>query len=175
MPRYYAGVGSRQTPGPIMYQMKSIARVLQDKGFILRSGGAPGADTAFAQGCTDQEIYVPWNNFQGLPMEYPIPEEAFEIAELCHPGWNSLSLSVRTLMARNTMQVLGADLNTPSEFVLCWTPDGTTRAEDTTKVTGGTGQAIRVACMFAVPVFNLCRPEHNKRFRDMVYYHKENG
>ena len=45
------------------------------------------------------------------------------------------------------------DLNTPSEFVICWTPDGSEGT--TTRETGGTGQAIRMAKKRGIKVMNL--------------------
>ena len=51
--------------------------------------------------------------------------------------------------------MLGDDLDQPVSFVVCWTPGG--------EVTGGTGQALRIAAdpQYNIPVFNLAlhRPE----------------
>ena len=44
------------------------------------------------------------------------------------------------------MQVLGEDCNTPSSFVLCWTPNG--------KEIGGTSQALRIAKHYNIPIIN---------------------
>ncbi len=55
--------------------------------------------------------------------------------------------------ARNVQQVLGKNLDTPTKFVVCWTPDGA--EQRTSNKTGGTGQAIRVAISNNIPVFNL--------------------
>jgi hypothetical protein len=50
-------------------------------------------------------------------------------------------------MARNAMQILGEDLQTPTEFVIAWTIDG--------RDSGGTGQALRMADYYGIPIFNL--------------------
>ena len=50
-------------------------------------------------------------------------------------------------MTRNTFQVLGKNLVNPSKFILCWTPNG--------KITGGTGQALRIAEHFEIPIINM--------------------
>jgi len=50
------------------------------------------------------------------------------------------------LQARNSHQVLGLDLNTPSDFVICWTKNG--------KDQGGTFQTIRIARSYDIPIFN---------------------
>lgn len=58
-------------------------------------------------------------------------------------------------MARNGHQVLGATLDQPVSFVLCWTPDGAESEAQRTRDTGGTGQAIALASRHGIPVFNL--------------------
>ncbi len=158
--RYYAGIGSRKTPSYVMTKMSAIARCLQDFNFMLRSGAAAGADTAFTSAVLNKQIFVPWAGFNGFPMAYPIPKQAFAIAEECHASWNYLSKPVRNLMARNAMQVLGPGLDNYSSFVVCWTPDGCTTHAARSKVTGGTGQAISVADKFNIPVINLERDDH---------------
>lgn len=45
--KYYTGIGSRQTPKDILKLMEDIAFKLAQKGYILRSGAAGGADTAW--------------------------------------------------------------------------------------------------------------------------------
>lgn len=134
--------------------MTRVASFLCGKGYILRSGGAPGADQAFEAGVIDperKEIYLPWRGFErNCSLRYRVSDEAISMAEGYHPAWEKLSLNGRLMMGRNMYQVLGEDLGTPSEFVVCWTSDG--------YATGGTGQAIRVAHDKGIPVFNL----HNR-------------
>lgn len=157
--RIYTGVGSRLIDEETAATITHIAKQLSSYGFLLRSGGADGSDTAFYNGADESEIYIPWNGYSGIKMQYPLNKEAFEFAEMFHPNWSSLSDAVKKLMARNCYQVLGPNLDDPSHFLLCWTPDGVNAGEDTTNATGGTGQAIRVACAFGVPVCNLNHPE----------------
>ena len=66
MVQYYTGIGSRETPSHILELMTKIAKYLDSLGFILRSGGAPGADTAFANGAVNKQIFIPWKNFNGI-------------------------------------------------------------------------------------------------------------
>jgi predicted Rossmann fold nucleotide-binding protein DprA/Smf involved in DNA uptake len=51
---YYTGVGSRECPTYILDLMTQYATVLNNKGYILRSGGALGADSAFQSGSTNR-------------------------------------------------------------------------------------------------------------------------
>ena len=48
---YYAGIGSRNTPKEVLDVFESIGKYLALQGFVLRSGGADGADRAFERGC----------------------------------------------------------------------------------------------------------------------------
>ena len=163
----YAGIGSRDTPLGIQIQMTEIARQLRGHGFVLRSGAAKGADQAFERGALDQkEIFIPWNGFEGRQQKPELdlfPELAADIAAQFHPTWDRLSPGAKKLMARTSYQVLGPQLNDPSKFVICWTPGG--------RVTGGTGQALRIAAYYLIPVYNLAsmslqevEDELNKRF-----------
>lgn len=154
--------------------MRRLAIVLASKGWILRSGGAPGADTAFEidAPADRRRIYIPWNGFsdhshnqEGYVDPYRIVsrdvyEQARQIAARHHPGWMNMKESIRKLMARNVFQVLGDDLNTPSKFVWCWAPG--TRLEDgkIADVKGGTGLAVRVAKEFGVSVYNMDYAPH---------------
>ncbi len=130
--------------------MRDIARDLAGRGYVLRSGGANGADLAFESGAGDAtEIFVPWPHFNGcahgiLP---PDPAAAMALAAAHHPGWRRCSPAARAIHARNVCIVLGGDLATPSDFVICWTPDG--------RASGGTGQAVRVARAHGIPVYFL--------------------
>lgn len=159
---HYAGIGSRDTPAPVCDTMRRVATRLARRGFTLRSGGAKGADTAFADGTGgDAQIFLPWRGFREIYYgSYAVvqdqPEsEAFRIAAHLHPGWAHLSDPVRALMARNIHQILGADLRSPCDFVVCWTPDGAQTEAQRGQHTGGTGQGIALADRWGIPVFNL--------------------
>jgi hypothetical protein len=45
-PMCYTGIGSRQTPEPILSCIRDLARKLAQDNWTLRSGGASGADAA---------------------------------------------------------------------------------------------------------------------------------
>jgi hypothetical protein len=162
--KYYAGIGSRETPPEVLREMEALAQSCAMMGYTLRSGGADGADSAFETGCdliaagAPKEIFLPWRGFnKNQSPLFEIPEKAFEISSQHHPRWQYLREPVRKLMARNAQQVLGKNLDTPVEFVICWTPDGCTKGEERTKDTGGTGQAIAIASAHNIPVFNMKR------------------
>lgn len=59
---FYTGIGSRATPGDIKLRMSVLAHVLEKRGYILRSGGVRGADTALEKGIkedSNKRIYLP--------------------------------------------------------------------------------------------------------------------
>jgi hypothetical protein len=149
--KYYTGVGSRKTPLAILDLMTRIAEKMNKRGYRLRSGGAMGADTAFEIGAGEmKDIYF----------AHHANEEAKAIAEKFHPAWEKCSEYAKKLHGRNAFQILGQGLNTPSEYCICWTPDGCIKHADRTRTTGGTGTAISIADAYGVPVINLARAVH---------------
>lgn len=158
---YYTGVGSRVTPNDVLDTMRTIARALGKFGWVLRSGGAPGADMAFEEGCDEvngpKEIFLPWKRFNknNSPL-YPPKPEAYQIARSVNlDHFDYLKPTIQHLLARNAHQVEGWDLNKKSKLLICWTPDGCKSIETRTKQSGGTGTAIAIAYRVAVPVYNL--------------------
>ena len=139
---YYAGIGSRTTPENTLEFITKIARILDRQGYTLRSGGAKGADSAFASGASKKEIFRP---------KHATPE-AIKIAMEIHPAPHNCNDYVQQLHGRNVMIVLGKDLITPVEFVMCWTPGG--------KTIGGTGLGLRLAEREGIRVYNLFDKDH---------------
>lgn len=73
--------------------------------------------------------------------------ETERIASEVHPAWDRCNEWARGMHSRNCHQILGYDLQSPVDAVICWTPDG--------KIQGGTATAIRIAMKYDIPVFNL--------------------
>lgn len=161
MPLIYTGIGSRETPNEILGLMTLIAKHMAKGGYLLRSGGAAGADTAFEQGASAKEIYLPWErfNFNESPL-YPPTAAALKLAEKFHPAWDRLSRGGKLLMGRNSHQVLGQDLKTPTERIICWTKGA--------KGEGGTGQAIRIARHHGIPIADLADPKVHKEWLGLL-------
>lgn len=140
MSKYYAGIGSRETPEEVLKVMLKIAMGLCIEGYTLRSGGADGADTAFEKGSFRNEIFRPSD----------ATTDAIKMAGKYHPNWPACKPYVRSLHARNCQIILGRSVKedpVPVECVICWTPGG--------RVTGGTGQALRMANHLGIRVINL--------------------
>ena len=136
--RLYAGIGSRETPPEVLEDMTAIAAIMATAGWTLRSGAAIGADSAFERGAGPKEIFTAQSD---------IPEWAFTQAERFHPAWHRCSSYAQRLHARNSLIIFGPNGDAPVERIICWTPGGA--------ITGGTGQALRIARHFSIPVRNL--------------------
>ncbi len=173
----YAGIGSRSTPQDWLKVMENLAYHLSKRGWLLRSGGAPGADKAFEAGCDKaaglKEIFIPWKGFEGRTAGIIKGDDvkARDVAKQSHPAWDKLSQGVQRLMARNSCQVLGSDCKDPVDFVICWCPEDHNGVPQ-----GGTSQAIRIANRYGIPVFNLWREgEYERLIKHVKNMLKEEG
>lgn len=136
-----AGIGSRETPSDILDTMYNISYSYAKEGHILRSGGAIGADTAFAKG------YLNYPNLLEIYLAKDATSECEEIASKFHPAWNKCNPYVKKLHGRNALIILGKNLNTPADLVVCWTKNGLD--------VGGTGLSIRIAKHYNIKIRNL--------------------
>ena len=161
LPLYYAGIGSTETTARYLTMMHRHGRRMAERGWALRSGAADGADSAFEAGAIEADgeidVYLPWRgcNFHhtGFAADrLPTFGCAMEITREIHPRWDRVTVGGRKLLARDVMQVLGADLQTLDDFVLCWALrpqydyDG-----NVIDVSGGTGRAVRLAAKLDIP------------------------
>lgn len=136
-----AGIGSRETPPEVLRTLTYAGSALAMQGHRGSSGGAKGADAAFEAGYINTpQLLTSWRAQQSTPA-------ALELASRYHPAWDRCSEYAKMLHARNGFIVLGADLNSPVDAIICWTVGG--------QIKGGTGQALRIALDWHIPVFNL--------------------
>lgn len=166
---YYTGVGSRTTPPEILTLMGYLAKQLAARKYIVRTGGADGADTAFAEAVpnTRVHLFLPYKGFNKLyraHLAHP-SLEAYTMASQAHPVWGRLTPGAKALHARNCHQVLGRSLESPSDFLVCWTPDGCETEDERSTTTGGTGTAIVIANRHGIPVFNLAKAGAHDRLQ----------
>jgi hypothetical protein len=181
----YAGIGSRQTPADVLGLMKQAAAYLESLGYTLTSGGAQGADLAFESGVKQQkEIYLPTGT---------VTDNAIKVAHEIHPNLagamaasknkkikekiqqgatqveaeaagEQSALFVEKLMARNTYQIFGQDLNNPVDFVLFWAEEvpGSIRPK------GGTGQAVEMARRKGIPTINMANSNWRQELAQVI-------
>ena len=151
----YAGIGSRATPRAVLETMTVMAAWLARKGWHLHTGGAGGADTAFAAGAPPgrRTLFLPWPGYRGnagpdcRTLSPDRMDRCLSIASALHPAWHRCSPAARRLHARNAAILLGPDSATPVDAVACWTAGGL--------VSGGTGMGIRIAREHGIPVLDL--------------------
>ena len=151
----YAGIGARATPDAVLADMDVIAGWLARTGWHLSSGGADGADSAFAAGAPagQRTIWLPWRGYNGhrgpdcWVLSAAAMAACIEIAAPLHPAWERCSPAVRKLHARNAAVLLDGTQDRPVDAVVAWSEHG--------QAVGGTGMAIRIAEARGIPVFNL--------------------
>jgi hypothetical protein len=195
--KYFAGIGSRRIEEKEKQKLKEISKQLTLKGYIFRSGGALGSDYACEEGYNEaevilkkkgtfksfkkKEIYLPWKGYNFstsnfildyMPMQ--IISKANEIASKFHPSFFGLTKGTKKMMARNTFQILGKNLEEKEKtnFVICYTPDGCENSKERTPKTGGTGQAISIASFYDIPILNISKPnslEFLQKWTNNVY------
>ena len=136
----YAGIGSRETPEPVLNEMRLIAMLLAGRGWCLKSGRAVGADRAFEEGAK-------LANGRAVYRVATLHQPALDHAAQFHPNWGACDEHARALHARNSQIMLGDRFDEPVKFVVCWTEGGA--------IVDGTGQALRIAAAYNIPVFNL--------------------
>ena len=167
----YAGIGSRETPPEVLDIMTRLAAAMESLGYGLRSGGAKGADAAFELGVSDprnRTIYLPGDYFNGRragsggyvnSQRLPGWPQALQTVNEYHGAPYLLKDYARNLMARNAMQVLGPNLDAPAARVVAWAPGGYEGVGPVDPMArrgeGGTGQALRIARAYGVPIRNL--------------------
>ncbi|MNZ56187.1 hypothetical protein D3C78_741280 [compost metagenome] len=180
--KFYTGVGSRETPADVMDFMEELAFHLAQDKWVLRSGGAQGADSAFETGCDQfpgrKEIFIPWPGFSGTIgkcMHYllsdssrELQQEAEKLASQVHPAWDRLTRGGKALHTRNVFQVLGKNLDRRSNILVCWA-----KTDKYGVPVGGTRTAWVLAEEFAVPCYNLSKQEDREKIEKWLKSVKE--
>lgn len=172
---FYAGIGSRETPQEVLDTMTKVATYLESLGYTLNTGKTfkarpstdpryqkqyeerlafskkydgkvgldeEGADRAFSLGATKKNLFG---------VDTPIGTKEMQVMEEIHPNPNALKEGAKKLMARNTNQVFGANLDTPVDFVLFYAKE----TDNPLRPKGGTGQAVEMARRKGIPTINM--------------------
>jgi len=167
---FYAGIGSRETPPEFQEFMAKLAKAFERLGFTLRSGNANGADKAFESG-TAKKVIFPGGMDIGmteLKIARALHGNPAAVDKLKDKNGNSIADWAWKTMSRNIYQIFGKDLDIPSDFVVCWTPDGAETTKERGRETGGTGQAIDMANRKGIPVFNLAKEGSYEKLMEYV-------
>lgn len=179
MKKYYAGVGSRETPDDVLLLMIRLGRTLADVGYTLSSGDAIGADRAFWFGATLSprhaeigcRIYLHKDGYQGrfnnpklgflVATQFKETwEKAQALASAARGGFYGLGAGGIALHTRNVFQIYGHTLRAPVQALYYWaTPKGKME-----KVSGGTNTAVQIGIKANLPQrINLYLPDGRAR------------
>lgn len=191
----YAGIGSRKLNKFLSKIKMEFACCMALKGLKLNSGAADGSDTSYETGAMIaydylsnifpeeypsgqyhhvMNIFLPWNKFNGRiasPLSGYTDQThpgAEELTAPYHKGWEYLGQGTRKMMSRNAMQALSKELDKPVRFISAYTSDGAKTAKETSDKTGGTGQAIRIADDYGVPVYNFGNTQDFQKIIDWI-------
>ena len=93
--------------------------------------------------------------------------ETERIASEVHPAWDRCNEWARGMHSRNCHQILGYDLQSPVDAVICWTPDGA--------VVGGTRTALLLAQDAGIPIFNLGVKDKNDVLQSIKKFLEDGG
>lgn len=164
--RFYTGGGSSKAPPDIYALLMLAAQHLAALGMILRTGANKGAEEAFVRGAGVQaEIFVSHTGAGGHRSGIVVTDtatirQAAQIAASVHPEWRNYNDFARKAHTRSIYQVLGADLQTPSAYIICWAPaDGDGQVEGTVRT------VLAVAKLCRIPIYNLAELAMRTRFR----------
>ncbi len=161
------GIGSRKTPQEFLELFEELGQEARERDWWIRSGHADGADYAFELGATTRCIvYLPWVGFNkekpllGNAVAHPLKDEVLEIVYKHEEYAKKLSDPIKLIKSRNVYQVLGMDLQSPSNVVVCWTEEG--------EVISGTGLAIKIAMDHGIPIVNVGDYDTKKNFNNIM-------
>jgi hypothetical protein len=148
-----AAISTRELKDYQFPLLDSAGMFYAKQGHEIHTGNAKGSDQAFAHGanCVNPNkvhLYLPWLGYEPkailggnvLHFAHEAGRDLVLLAERCHPNWKALPQSIRNLMIRNTMIVIGASM------VLA-NPNRKKEGY------GGTGHGMRVAVELGIPVW----------------------
>ena len=165
-------IGSRETPRRVLDVMSLAGQSLSGAGHFSLSGGAPGADESWLSRYDRERSLriIPYEGFNGLRTgvgvkvwkDFPNEVRIRSVikARAVTSYWDECSDIVRTLFARNALQVLGEDCQSPVDMVLFYAPIRFS------SVTGGTRVAVDIAKQHGIPVYNLYEKKVFTHFKE---------
>jgi hypothetical protein len=162
----YVITGNDEAPQEVLDRMVAIVKDLEKAGYTLRNGGMKGPEDITEKAATNKEVHLPWKGFDNKDSKFTFTSNhAKDLAKQFHPAFDGVKPVVQTFLAKNVRMIMGKDLKSPALFLITWSMDGAeTMAEKSIK-TGTTGHSVAIACALRIPVFNLQKPDAEKRLR----------
>ena len=159
--KYFTGIGSSVTPKEICSLMSLIGKKLDERGWILRSGGAIGADLAFEKFVKNKYIYTV-KNFDFSESNYSFCKTELSSVWDKKLNFDDYNSYCQILLMRDINQVLGSVKTSTehSKFLIAWTKSENYNDSSI----GGSRIAIRCALKYGIKVYNLV----NKATLEMI-------
>lgn len=89
--------------------------------------------------------------------------KVLNIAKELHTNPEKLTKWSEALMARNTYQIFGSNLDTPVDFVLFYAKEG-----ESLRPEGGTGQAVEMARLKGIPTVNMADENWRAKLQEIL-------
>jgi len=174
----YAGIGSRQTPQEVLDKMTEVAKYLDGLGYTLQTGftfknketnlDEEGADKAFSDGSKNKTLFGPYSirkTVKGIvsadKYNEAVTEKSSAIVKEVHPAPDRLTPGAIKLMARNTNQIFGKNLDNTVDFVIFYAPE----TNNPLRPKGGTGQAVEMARRKGIPTINMADTDWREQLK----------
>lgn len=146
----YAVSADLDAPKDVLEAFLELAEELEDNGYILRTKGDENVDCELIERLKDSskvELYLPWENFNDWEEPFIPMAGAYEMAWKYHPAWAECDEELKRLHASTSHIIMGKDLKSLVDFLICYTPKG--QGEEVTD------QAVRIADTNLIPVFDF--------------------
>jgi hypothetical protein len=177
----YAGIGSRETPKEVLDLMTKAAKYLDDLGYTLQTGftfknketglDEEGADKAFSDGSKNKTLFGPSGirrTVKGVTTQESydndVTQKSNTIVKEIHPAPDMLTSGAVKLMARNTNQIFGKNLNSSVDFVLFYAKE----TDNPLRPKGGTGQAVEMARRKGIPTINMADSNWREQLKKVI-------
>jgi hypothetical protein len=161
MKKYITIIGSRNITELELDVLRQLADKFHAMGYILRSGGANGSDSAINH-LENVQIIIPWNGYNGFWHDGcriftldKLPDQALaaEIVRKIHPNPTSLSPGAFKLHARNAYQIAGVNGLNQNELSEAVFYCADTAADGLPR--GGTRTAVLLAMKNGIKTYNI--------------------
>lgn len=168
--------GEKEIPETVLEKAKSLAVLLNSKGFIYRHGsdGNDKFQTALVK-IPDfkYESYLPWKKFNPMvDATGKLSEKAYNLAFSYYKNYNERTATVRAILAKDVQVMLGEDCRKPLTMFIAYTECGTDKMKkdmDFKKI-GPVFFYIKICAEANIPVFNIGNEESFKQLVEFIKF-----